>query len=106
MADGKSQNEDGSTNEDFLTNPYSFSGGNGMATGLTPRNQVFVNFRGHAKYVKDGFAKFKGQAPMSTFKRADGDDDSNKLNKTTKTGMQIIGVAVGGYILYKLLGKK
>ncbi len=106
MADGKSKNSDGSTNEDFLTNPYSFSGGSGMATGLTPRNQVFVNFRGHAKYVKDGFAKFKGQAPRSTFKRADGDDDSNKLNKTTKTGIQILGVAVGGYILYKLLNKK
>ena len=106
MADGKSKNSDGSANENFLTNPYSFSGGEGMATGLTPRNQVFVNFRGYAKHVKGGFAKFKGQAPMSTFKRADGDDDSNKLNKTTKTGIQILGVAVGGYILYKLLGKK
>ena len=106
MPIGLSTNEDGSPNATYLQNPYSFSGGRGGATGLTPRNQVFVNFRGYANYVKDGFAKFQGQAPKSSFMRADGDDESNELTKTTKTGLQVLGVAVGGFILYKLLGKK
>lgn len=109
MPIGLSTNEDGTPNAQYLAQQYvpQFAGGGrGAATGLTPRNQVFVNFRGYANYVKDGFAKFQGQAPKSSFMRADGDDESNELTKTTKTGLQILGVAVGGFILYKLLGKK